>query len=462
MTTLQQRFGAGEGAFLEYTLKIKPIDRIAQHLCAFLNSESGGTILCGVDDKGTPVGIDLAPAFVEELQLKLSTLVSPPALFVVATEEVDDKTIIVIEAAAGADNPYVTGGAVWLREDDKTFAADAAALRALFAANAGDLERWERRLSASMRADDLVDREVLALRDEAKRTSRFDFSGEESAEEVLMRLGMTRPGGFTQAADILFSSYPALRHPQTRVQIAQFEQDEASANYGDFRSFEGPAMKVADEVTAALFNNLKVQSSFRADDMERHDAPNYARFALREGVVNAIVHRDYDSYSGSVKISIFPRRIEIWNTGRLPEGIKPEDLGRGHPSILVNPDISFAFFLRSYMERLGRGGQRLAEECKAIGARPPVWKEVHGGVLLILFAAVGKDRARQELLNDRQREYVEAVPAGEVLTVMQYRERFAPLVTERQARRDLGELETYRFARREGVGKSTGYRRAND
>lgn len=109
---------------------------------------------------------------------------------------------------------------------------------------------------------------------------------------------------------------------------------------------------------------------------------------------------------------------------RLPEVFRPEDLARSHPSIPANRDISFALFMRRYMERLGRGGQRVAKECKAIGARRRELLEVHGGVLLTLFAALGKDQARRELLNDRQPKYDDGIQAVEKLTAGQYREQF--------------------------------------
>lgn len=459
---LQERLKTGEDAGAAFQRQAGPADAIARHLCALLNSETGGAIICGVEDDGTPVGVADAETVAANLQRTLSQLVSPPALFAVSAQDLGEVSLVVIDAPAGPDKPYVTGGGVWLRQGPHTQAADAPALRALFAAQEGEPERWERRLSASMRPDDLLEREILRLRDEARRSSRFDFTGEETGEEVLHRLGMTRPGGYTQAADILFANNPVVRHPQARVQLVAFATDEAGDDFSNFRSFEGPAVRLADEIAEALIGQIQIASSFRPDAMERRDTPSYARYALKEGVVNALVHRDYSSYSGSVKISVFPGRIEVWNTGRLPAGIRPEDLGRKHPSIPINPDIARGFFLRSLMDQIGRGGQRLAEECKAIGARPPEWSHVHGGVQLTLFAALGQAEARRALLNDRQRAYVEAVATGEALTIADYQRRFAPDVTDRQARRDLTELQTYRFLRREGAGRSTVYRRAQD
>ncbi|MDT9598627.1 RNA-binding domain-containing protein [Sphingosinicella rhizophila] len=459
---LLERLKGGEGPFMEFVSDIHSVERIARHVSAFLNSDSGGTIICGVDDKGYARGIPEPEAAAGTLQRKLGTIVSPPGLFSVAIEAIDDVSVIVLEVPSGSDRPYVTGGGVWLRKGAKTIAADAPALRALFAEQANEPERWERRLSPSLTVADLSESQILRLRDEARRSNRFDFGGDEAATEVLDRLALTRPGGFTQGADVLFATDPTTRHPQARVQLVVFERDETSDDYLDLRWFQGPLLEIADAIIEALMRYNPIGASFKSGEIEREDLPGYARFALREGVVNALAHRDYSSYSGSVRISVFPSRIEIWNSGRLPEGIRPEDLPRKHPSVPTNPDIARAFYLRRLMDQVGRGGQRLAEACKEIGARPPEWAQAHGGVLLTLHAALGREQARAELLNDRQRNFVDSVEAGATLTLGEYRDRFAPDVSDRQARRDLNELETYRFLRREGAGRSTVYRRRED
>jgi len=456
---LQTKLKNGEDVQTEFLAAIKSVGRVAEHVCAFLNSDIGGTLICGVTDDGDPVGITRAAAEAEALQLALAKQITPPALFSATVESVDGKELIVVDVSAGADRPYVVQGGVWLRKGKRTTPADAQSLRAMFAAQADQPERWERRLSASMLPEDLNQDEVVRLRDDARKGGRFDFSGSESNDEILDRLAMRRSGGYTQAADVLFSRDPALRHPQCRVQFAVYESDVAGDNYVDFRSFENPLFRVAADVIDALTRINPVRSQFRAGDIERQDSPRYAVYALREAVINALVHRDYSSYSGSVRVSVHPSRIEIWNTGRLPDGLKPEDLSRTHPSILVNPDIAHAFFMRGLMDKVGRGGQRLAEECRRIGAQPPEWRQVQGGVQLTLFAALGQDRVMGELLNDRQRAFVQKVEAGTLLSLAEYHTRFAQAVSDRQARRDLEDLENYRFVRKEGVGRSTAYRR---
>ena len=95
---------------------------------------------------------------------------------------------------------------------------------------------------------------------------------------------------------------------------------------------------------------------------QRITRPTFPSNSLEEGIVNALVHRDYASSSGSVSVSVYPDRLEIRNSGRLPKGLtaKMREMAQ-HASILINPDISHIFYLRGLTERVVRGTSREGE-----------------------------------------------------------------------------------------------------
>ncbi|MEE1993047.1 ATP-binding protein [Pseudomonas syringae pv. syringae] len=105
--------------------------------------------------------------------------------------------------------------------------------------------------------------------------------------------------------------------------------------------------------------------------------------AIREGIVNAFAHRDYSSFSGGIKVEISPVRLQIWNSGSLPDGVDADKLQQGHISVLRNPDIAHALYLQGYMEKLGRGSVLIRQACEENGLAPPVWySEGNSGVTL--------------------------------------------------------------------------------
>ncbi|GEM_PF-2386514 len=88
-------------------------------------------------------------------------------------------------------------------------------------------------------------------------------------------------------------------------------------------------------------------------------------------------HRDYSGASGGLAIHVFPRRMEIWNSGRLPPGVTAETLGRGQLSVLRNPDTAHVFYLRGLMEKAGRGSVLMIRKQTDFpprnGSLMPIW-----------------------------------------------------------------------------------------
>jgi ATP-dependent DNA helicase RecG len=181
--------------------------------------------------------------------------------------------------------------------------------------------------------------------------------------------------------------------------------------------------------------------------------------ALREGVINALIHRDYAAFDGGVSISLYPDRIEIWNSGRLPDGLTVADLKAGNISRPRNPDMAHLFFVRGFIERLGIGGRRIVTQCREAGLPEPTWELPGGGVLLTLrLRQPSPSHSRQEL-SRRQASLLAETKPGERFTSGEYHRRFAAGVSERQARQDLIELVNAGLLVRIGSGRSTFYER---
>ncbi len=134
-----------------------------------------------------------------------------------------------------------------------------------------------------------------------------------------------------------------------------------------------------------IFQNTPTGATFVSSSMARTGESLYPRLAIREGLVNALVHRDYSSFSGSVSVFVYPKRLEIVNSGGFPEGVTPAEMTKGHVSVLRNPDIAHVLYLRGLMEKLGRGGVLIQRECKNQGLPPPEWKEDSGKNVILTF-----------------------------------------------------------------------------
>ncbi len=148
----------------------------------------------------------------------------------------------------------------------------------------------------------------------------------------------------------------------------------AGDKFSDMKSFEGPLHSIFEEAYTFIVRNTLSVSRFIKGNPKRQDSPLYPEEAIREALINALAHRDYSAASGGVSIHIHPRRLEIWNSGSLPDGVTAESLAKGHISVLRNPDIAHALYLRGLMEKAGRGSVLMVQRCRDAGLRDPFWK----------------------------------------------------------------------------------------
>lgn len=454
------RLKKGENSSNEFIARTNALDAIGKNAVAFLNT-AGGTIYVGVGDDGNVLGVDEpAQEAAAQIERALNSRITPSSFVTVSIEDVQEKAVIIVDVPAGHDQPYVLDGAIFTRAGKRTRPADSAAIRKLVQGQIDTPQRWERRLSPSMTEDDLDVEEVLATAREAVEQDA-SFGGLSEPLEILRKLSAWRPEGFSQGGDVLFSQDPTVRHPQCRVQFAVFADDKAGDEYLNLKWFSGPLLRVADQASRELESANASRVFFAEDSLKREQRSRYAPRALREALVNALVHRDYAAYSGGAKISVYPNRIEFWNSGNLPDEISLSDLRGEHPSVPVNPDIAKVFYLRGQMEQLGRGTLKIIKACEGIGARRPKWQDLKSGVTLTIFAADEPSTSAAKL-NQRQRAFLENVAPGTVIAPAEYAVSYAPGMTDRSARRDLVDLEDRGFVRREGAGPATVYVRIED
>ncbi len=388
----------------------------------------------------------------DKLRRYLYEQVSPNCVMSVSVDETQYGPVLVIDVPNGRDTPYTFDGQVFFRSGKSVKAANSQAIRAMVLEKGSAVQRWERRPSPTLTTKDLNRDLIDATVQRGQETRGFVFENPRNLDTVLQQLEVVEFGQLTNAADVVFGRKVAQRLPQTRVRAVRYETDR-SGDFIDDQLLEGPSLTLLDDILAFVRRHVPVAAKFDPDKALRQDVPQFPFDSVHEGIVNALVHRDYSSFSGSVKISIYPDRLEVWNSGKLPDGLTAKKLEMAqHESILINPDISHVFYLHGHMERVGRGTYNMVRECRAFGMRTPEWKVVNQGVRLTFYSAQSDLRSD---LNNRQIALIEQVQSGmEVLTTT-YNEQFAQGVTPRTARRDLEKLEDFGFLERTGVGKGT-------
>lgn len=375
----------GDDQSIEVLPRCRDLELIGATVCGFLNT-SGGSIVCGVDDKGKIIGIDDAKNAARDLERGLLHGLSPTALVSVQVYRVEEETLLVVEVPAGKDLPYAFENVIYLREGQITRRADIETIRDMVLRKQVEPERWERRFSSADMKIDLDGDEIRSAIHAVNKSSRFQFRDGDNRVMVLEDLAVCRYGRLTNGGDVLFGTNPAMRYPQVRVRAACFTADRTDDTYRDMKSYEGPLVPVLENVFRFIQRNTPTISRFGKGNLERRDDSLYPVAGIREGLVNAFVHRDYSDFSGGIAVSIYPDRLEIRNSGTFPEGVTPDDLSTGHISVLRNPDIAHVLYLRGLMEKMGRGSVMIRKACDEHGLPLPRWSEDDRGVTLTFYA----------------------------------------------------------------------------
>ena len=415
---------------------------VAPAVCAFLNSE-GGTLL--VEAAGMAVS-----AQATGIELALRKELHPPALWSVTPIDRAGTGYVVVDVPAGRDRPYTVDGTIFIRRDGETVVGSSDEIRRLVEGGFREMERWERRLIPGAGLNGLDEGLIVDIAQQARESRQLSLGNK--VKPILTALNLFREGTMTNAAEVLFGRNPAQQFPQVRVRVTVYATDKGG-DFVDSRQFEGHAFQSLQMIFEAIQRHTPISATFERG-LQRRDRPAYPEAAIREGLVNAFAHREYANFSGGISVDVFPGRLVIWNSGSLPDGLKIGDLMREHPSMPRNPDIAQVFYLRGFMERIGRGTQKVVSACKEAGLPVPRWKADETGVTLTFYAKIRKETTK---LNLRERRLLCELEPGKTIRLPEYCERLT--VSERQSRRDLVNLVDGGWLEREGEGPSTVFRR---
>lgn len=139
------------------------------------------------------------------------------------------------------------------------------------------------------------------------------------------------------------------------------------------------------EKTLDLLSTKYLKAYISYHGLQRRETFLFPQAALREALLNAVVHKDYSS-SIPIQISAYDDQIVLWNPGDLPENWTLAKLLGKHPSCPFNPLLANAFFRAGYIESWGRGIQKIQRECREHGIEPPVYDFEMAGLLLTFRA----------------------------------------------------------------------------
>ena len=211
----------------------------------------------------------------------------------------------------------------------------------------------------------------------AREKRQFPLPVNSSPEKLLTALELIDDEGrILNPAALLFAKRPQRFFVTSEVKCAQFYADRVSKPMADYQIYMGDVFELVDQATRFVMTHVSNWVGTR-DTGDTAEVPTKFELpydAVKEAIVNAIVHRDYTSLA-SVQVMLFKDRLEVWSPGGLPHGMTIKKLSTTHKSMPVNPFLARAMYLKGYIEKAGTGTEDMIAKCAEWGIPAPEWIE---------------------------------------------------------------------------------------
>ena len=224
------------------------------------------------------------------------------------------------------------------------------------------------------------DLSVAKMRDfirTAREKRQFPLPVNVPTEQLLMALELLDDDGrLLNPAALLFGKRPQKFFITSEVKCAQFYADRVSKPMADHQIYTGDVFELVDQATRFVMTHISnwVGTRETGDTAEVPTKFELPYDAVKEAIVNAVVHRDYTS-NASVQVMLFKDRLEVWSPGGLPRGMTIGKLFAAHKSVPVNPLLARAMYLKGYIEKSGTGTGDMIAKCASWGVPAPEWYE---------------------------------------------------------------------------------------
>ena len=276
----------------------------------------------------------------------------------------------------------------------------------------------------------------------------------------MQKLNLTEKGKLKRAAILLFGKNPKKYFTSAFIQVGRFasESEVISTDVIEGSLFEQVEKTIEILRLKYLENRFYYEGIYRKEDLI------YPEEALREAVINAIIHRDY--LGPHTQLRVYDDKLWLWNIGKLPAEITLEKLKKPHSSFPRNELLADVFFKAGFIEAWGRGTLKIVSKCKEKNLPEPEFSEMTGGFLVSFTKAEGMatknglvDSASEELveklgvkLGVNQAKIIKLVMGNKFITITELANKIG--ISSTAIENNIAKLKARGVIRREGSDKT--------
>lgn len=422
-------------------------DDYLKWVCGFANAQ-GGVIFIGKDDNGQVLGVDDYKRLMDEIPNKIRNAMG----ITVEVNLHEENSLYFIEIITYPYSvPISLRGRYYYRSGSTKQELTGASLNEFLLRKSG--KTWDDVIEPRATYDDIDENTIKIFIQDAEKSGRLPESGELSIPQLLDKLRLSENGQLKRGAVILFGKEPSRFYPNLFVKIGRFGKDDADLIFQE--NIEGNIITQVYAILEMLqYKFLVKKVSF--EGINRIETNEYPIPALREVILNALVHRNY--MGAATQTRVYDDKIVFWNEGALPQGLSLEGLLGFHASQPRNTLIADVCFKGGYIDSWGRGVLKIYNSCKEAGLPKPEIKEFQSGLLVTLFnnSNTVSGQITGVNLNERQQKAIDYVKENGSISNHQY--QILNNVSDRTSLRDLEKLTQLEIFVKEGKNKNTLYR----
>jgi len=406
---------------------------------------TGGVLFIGMDDRGNPVNLKNTKKLLEDIPNTVRNKLRILPAVELSREKGYEVIIVIVQPSS---IPISYNGKYYMRSGSTVQELNGKELADFLLKKSGI--SWDNCVEEQCTLNEL---DQTTLR-EFKHLAADRIPGitkETNVSMLLDKLSLIENKKLKRIAVLLFGSNPQKFYSHASVKIGKFLSDTD--------------IQTTDIVKGNLFRQVEdsleilrlkyLQSNISFEGIHRRDILEYPYEALREAVINALIHREYRGFS-QIQIRVYPDKMIIMNEGSLPPEVTVEDLKRNHLSKPRNKLLAEVFYFSGYIEAWGRGTIKILEKCFEQGLPEPDFIDEHGVMSVVFYKDKWNEENLKKLgLNERQIKAVMYVKENGKITNNEY-QSFG--LKKRQTTDDLKELEKKGILEKVGTtGRGTYY-----
>lgn len=441
---------------IELKSSLSLINEIIEAISGFANTK-GGKIMVGVDNAGRIIGVEIGKGTIENLTNRIAQNTDPKIHPKISVKEVEGKNIIIIEVKESLDRLILAFGRPYKRVGKSTMRMGKDEYeRSILEKHKDKLQFDSQICKEADLSKDIDQRKIKTYLKLREKNRKISSKIKIPINQLLVNINAAIDKKPTNAGILFFGKSPLRFISHARLRLVRIKGVKIFGNILDRLDCDGTLWEMVDQVEDFFRKNIRLLG-FRTDQsFHREDRFEYPIRALREAIINGLIHRDYSS-SADVRVFIFDDRIEVVSPGPFPEGVTPKK-PKHKP---VNKILSDLMYDIGYIEKYGSGIYLENELCLKNKNPKPVY-EIDPIQTKVIFKSQVKDVTVVEIeekilegLNERQKKAVSYTREKGAIK----REEYIRInkISHTIASRELKDLAKKKIFRKIGRGKYLRY-----